>query len=446
MAAERGGRQGVAGLVVPVNRGARPARVLPLGQLINLSVYWFGLTAIWAGLDATVLPKRLEALPEVGPDRLGVALGITVFAGVLMPILVQPTIGAISDYTTSRWGRRKPFIAVGATLDVVFLVALATSNSFLAIVVFYTLLQLSSNLAQGAFQGYLPDLVPARQVAQASGLMGLMIVLGQVGGTLIGSLGLLLYPGLPAAEQMLLPTIGLGVVEFATAAVVLLRVRDGPAGITREGRSWRSIGLSAWNRDTLHERSFVWLVVSRLLFLAGTGAIVRFALQYLVRAFGMDDRAAGEFINVALIFVVVPTALTVVPAARLSDRLGRKPLIYAACAFGAVGLLVVALTPSIEAALVALSVVGIGAGAFLAVDWALMTDIIPKGTPGRFMGISNVGTAMAGPVAALLGGVVMDAVAKTNRAASPRAAYLVGVAFFVLAAVALRPVDPTPRD
>jgi MFS family permease len=433
------------GLVVPLDQGGpRPTQPLPLSQLINLSVYWFGLTAIWAGLDATILPKRLEEL--VGPASLGLALGITVFAGVLMPILVQPTMGVISDYTTSRWGRRKPYIAVGATLDVVFLVALATSNSFIAIVAFYVLLQLSSNLAQGPFQGYLPDLVPSRQVAQASGLMGLMIVLGQVGGTLIGTVGLILYPGAPATQQMLLPTIGLGVIELTTAAVLLFRVKEGPTGLSRDGRSWRSIALSAWGRDTLRERSFVWLVVSRLCFLAGTGAIVRFALVYLTRAFGMDDGEAGAFINVALIAVVVPTALTVIPAARLSDRIGRKPLIYTACALGAGGLAVVVVAPSVGIAIAALAFVGVGAGAFLAVDWALMTDIIPKRTPGRFMGISNVGTAMAGPVAALIGGVVLDVTARTDLAASPRAAYLVGVVFFVLAAVALRPVDPTPRD
>ena len=144
--------------------------------------------------------------------------------------------------------------------------------------------------------------------------------------------------------------------------------------------------------------------------------------------------------------MIVPTALTVIPAARLSDRIGRKAVIYGACVLGGVGLAVVALAPGIEIALVALAFVGVGAGAFLAVDWALMTDIIPKATAGRFMGISNVGTAMAGPVAALLGGLAMDLVARTDLAASPRAAYVVGVLFFVIAAVLLRPVDPTRRD
>jgi MFS family permease len=433
------------GAVVALDKGAgRPMNALPLSQLINLSVYWFGLTAIWAGLDATILPKRLEEM--FGKGNLGTALGITVTAGVLVAILIQPALGAISDYTITRWGRRKPYIAIGATLDVLFLFALASSNGFAALVLFYTLLQLSSNFAQGPFQGYMPDLVPAGQVGRASGLMGLMIVLGQVGGVFIGSLGLILWKDAPAHEQMFWPTIGLGIVELATAAVVLFRVREGPAGLAREGRSWTSIALSPWGRETLRERSFIWLVASRLFFLAGTGAIVRFALPYLQRVFAMDDEAAGQFINVALLAVIVPTALTVIPAARLSDRIGRKPLIYLASAIGAAGLLVVANSPSLELAVGALVFVGVGAGAFLAVDWALMTDIIPKRTAGRFMGISNVGTAVAGPVAAILGGQAMDYVARTNLAGSPRAAYLVGVVFFILAAVFLRPVDPTPRD
>ncbi len=292
----------------------------------------------------------------------------------------------------------------------------------------------------------MPDLVPSPQVARASGVMGVMIVLGQVVGTVIGSLGLILFPNEPAQVQMFWPTIGLGIVELVTAAVVLLRVREGPPGNPREGRSWWSIAWSPWSRETLHERSFVWLVGSRLFFLAGTGAIVRFALFYLERTFGLDDKAAGATIPIALIGVVIPTVLVVMPAARLSDRVGRKPIIYLACACGAIGLSITALAPSIPIAILGLMVVGAGAGAFLAVDWALMTDIIPKRTSGRYMGISNVGTAMAGPVAAIVGGIAMDGLARTDFAASPRAAYAVAAGFFVLAALLLRPVDPTPRD
>ena len=81
--------------------------------------------------------------------------------GALVAVAVQPTIGVISDYTTSRWGRRKPYILIGSILDVVFLIGIANSNTLVAIAAFIALLQFSSNFAQGPFQGYVPDLVPA---------------------------------------------------------------------------------------------------------------------------------------------------------------------------------------------------------------------------------------------------------------------------------------------
>ena len=110
-------------------------------------------------------------------------------AGLIIAVLVQPTVGTLSDYTVSRFGRRKPYIAVGTVLDLVFLVGLATSNTVLAVAAFVTLLQFSSNLAQGPFQGYVPDLVAAPQVGLASGMVGLFTVLGVVTGTALATIG-----------------------------------------------------------------------------------------------------------------------------------------------------------------------------------------------------------------------------------------------------------------
>lgn len=428
-----------------VARIGRPTRHLPRSQLITLAVYWLGLTAIWAGLDSVVLPARVEQL--LGPANLGVGLLVVVAAGVVMPIIVQPTMGMVSDYTTTRWGRRKPYIAVGAVLDVVFLGAIAASQTYLALIALYILLQFSSNLAQGPFQGYMPDLVPAAQVGTASGFIGLMIVVGQILGTLVATAGAFFYPaGTPPMERLMWPTVGLGILELLTATVLLWRVADGPHGLPRGRLSWVGVGRMAWARDVLSERSFVWLVASRLCFLAATGAVVRFARAYLERSMRMPAGEAERFITVALVAVVVPTALTVIPASRLSDRFGRKALIYASCGCGAAGLAVVVVAPGVPLALFGLMFVGAAAGAFLAVDWALMTDIIPKATTGRYMGISNVGTAMAGPAALLVAGPVLDVVNGFAPAAGPRAAYLVGVGFFLLSAVLLRPVDATPRE
>src|SRR5438045_4518848 len=122
----------------------------------------------------------------------------------------------------------------------------------------------------------------------------------------------------------------------------------------------------------------------------------------------------------------------------MSDLIGRKPVIYASCAFGAIGAAIVAIAPSVVVAEAGVLFVAVGAGAFLAVDWALMTDIIPKASAGRYMGISNVATACAGPVALLVGGTVMDVVGGPEESGSgPRAAFAVGVGLFLLGALLL---------
>jgi MFS family permease len=147
----------------------------------------------------------------------------------------------------------------------------------------------------------------------------------------------------------------------------------------------------------------------------------------------------------------VLVALTIVvstfPAARASDRVGRKPVIYLSCLSGAIGAAIVVIAPSVVVAEIGVLFVALASGAFLAVDWALMTDIIPKASSGRFMGISNVATACAGPVALLTGGTLMDIVGGPEEAGSgPRAAFAVAVALFGLGALFLTQVVEGRRE
>ena len=90
---------------------------------------------------------------------------------------------------------------------------------------------------------------------------------------------------------------------------------------------------------------------------------------------------------------------------------------------------------------------GIGMGIFLSADWALMADVIPKETAGRYMGILNAGTAMAGPVFIVVAGPVQDLVgAAIGDPVGPRAAMAVAAGFLVLSAAALTRVDPRRRE
>jgi MFS family permease len=423
----------------------RPTKPLPLAHLIRISMYWLGISAVWSGI-LDIVNNRLQytGLVPKGSEGLG---GLQIaLAGTFIAILVQPTVGTISDYTMTRWGRRKPYIFIGAALDLVFLWGVATSNTLPAVAAFVTMLQFSSNFAQGPFQGYVPDLVPAKQVGLASGLIGLMAALGNVAGYAVSAVALVLSQTDPNA--FVYGTMAIGLIEFLTMLSVVLHVDEGKTVKPRAGKSWFAIAREAWGTDILREHSFLWLVGSRFCILTGAALYPIMATFYLAQVFGLDQRAAGDTKLVLLGIVGLCVTLSVVPSSRLSDRIGRKKVIYGSCLAGAVGLGMGAVAPVLPVALAGAALFAVAAGAFLAVDWALMSDIVPKASTGRYMGISNVATASAGTVALALGGAaVMDTVNHAfGYGAGPRAALGFGVVCYILGALLLKPVVERRRE
>jgi len=423
----------------------RPTARMPLGQLLRISLYWLGLSAVWSGfLD--IVNGRLQFTGLVPQGREGAGAFEISILGTIIAILVQPTVGSISDYTMTRWGRRKPYIFIGSVLDLVFLYGIATSNTVLALAVFVALLQFSSNFAQGPFQGYVPDLVPAPQVGLASGLIGLFSAFGNIAGFVVAAIAIKFSETDPNA--FFYGTMALGAIEFGTMLSVVVRVDEGRRAKPRNGRSWLSVAREAWGTDILQERSFLWLVGSRFFVLLAGALLVTLSTFYLAQTFGLGAGATGEAKLILLGVVLAGITLAVVPSARLSDRIGRKNVIYGACAIGAAGLAIAALAPSVPVAMLGAALFAVAAGSFLAVDWALMTDIIPKASSGRYMGISNVATASSGIVALALGGAgVMDTVnAILGYGTGPRAALWLGVLCYIIGALLLRPVDERRRE
>ena len=415
----------------------RPTERLPMLQLFQVSLYWLGISLIMGGIGV-VVQKQVPLF--VAGDLQGPAIAFQSIVTMLMAAAIQPTVGMISDYTISRWGRRKPFIAIGATLDVVFLFGIGSANDYLSLVAFLIAVQFSSNFAQGPFQGYVPDLVPQRQVGLASALVGIMQTLGFVIGTVVITFGV-------TSGDYLIPLVFLGLVELGTAIGTIIWVREGRAARKREGRSWWAIARSAWGTDILQERSFVNLVLSRLFFLAGTNMLLGFYIIFMDQSLKLSPAEEPFWITVTGATMALLTMAATIPSARISDRIGRKPVIYAAALIGATGLAIIGFAPAVEVFVVGTVFIGVATGTFLAVDWALMTDIIPKAASGRYMGISNIAVAAGGPLASVIGGAALFFIGGVTRdPAGPRAAYLIAIAVFALSAFFLRRVDPRPRD
>jgi Na+/melibiose symporter-like transporter len=438
--------------------------------LVRISLYWLALSGMWAAIGiqlAPVIGTRLicpagvdgatcallplaELEPVVAGLRLRpeVALGLVGLVGATCAFVVQPAAAALSDSTRSRLGRRRPWIIGGTILAATLLLGLSAAETFVAFALLGWMLQVSSNLAQGPYQGYVPDLVPVPQVGVASGLVAGMQVAGQLAGAAIAGLAV-------ALGEPRLGFVALAVLLTTTAFLAVFRVTDRSVPLPPRHGSMIS-GARATLAEAWAHRSFVWLLVSRLFVLMATATLVFSAQFFLTRSLAYTEAEAAGAILVLLMITVLSAVVATAWAGPASDRLGRRTVVWLGCALSALGLSVVAVggaDPEISLAglrfpLAGLGAVpvGVGAGLFLAADWALLVDIIPKPTAGRYLGISNIVTASAGATAATVAGFVMWITTEVTADATlgPRLAVFVGLAWLAIGAWTLRYVDPRP--
>ncbi len=360
-------------------------------------------------------------LQFVGQANEGTAASLLKSIGTVVPIVWQPIVGAISDRTATRWGRRRPFIVAGTLGDLVFLTAIALTGSYWWLVVFYFMLQFASNTAQAPYQGLLPDVVPQTQRGEASGYYGVANLVGIASGT-VGAGLLLAHCGRGAA------IFSCAVVLLTTMFATVVLVPDHVARVEQHFRSAREL-LGKTFGVPLRNRPFVWLMVSRLLIFMGFGGLQNFAYFYFDNVFFHHDTKATAIAASTLLGIAIGVAALVTwPASRISDRTGRRPLIFGAGLCGAVGSLVLVfshyqwLPNSIVAPLAAFLrvpdlaaqatltglLIGVGLGVFFSVDWAFVQDIIPPHEGGLYMGFSNIATAGAGVAAVAFGGPLLD--------------------------------------
>ena len=384
-----------------------------------LSLYWVAIGYLWNSLTALILPDLIIEL--VGRGLEGSASSLLKGIGTLMAVVWQPIVGGVSDRTVTRWGRRRPFIFAGTVGDLLFLTGIALAGNYWWLVACYFLLQFASNTAQAPYQGLLPDVVPEEQRGEASGYYGVANLVGIASGT-IGAGLLLSHFGRGAAIA------SIGLVLLTTMLATVLAVPDRVAPVERGYRSLRHMLTTTFGAPLRH-RAFLWLMASRLMIFMGFGGLQNFAFFYFDNVFFHHDaRATAAATSTLLGISIGVAALVTWPASRVSDRVGRRPLIFAAGLCGALGTLVLVFShyqwvpgavveplaralrvPDLaaQATLTGL-VIGIGLGVFFSVDWAFIQDIIPPHEGGLYMGFSNIATAGAGIIAVFVGGPLLD--------------------------------------
>lgn len=136
--------------------------------LLSINLFWLGLNIRNTAIGTFIMPYLVE---QYAPANLiNTSLSTMRTAGLIIAMLIQPAVGLISDRSTSRFGRRKPFILIGVLLDLVFLAAIGLSWTYWTLLAAVLLIQFSGNISHGPLQGLIPDMVPEDQRGQASAI------------------------------------------------------------------------------------------------------------------------------------------------------------------------------------------------------------------------------------------------------------------------------------
>lgn len=400
-----------------------------------LSLFWFGLQAHWAAILLITLPKQAYLIG--GDEAKGQTLGVVLLLGAFASMVAAPLFGSLSDHTLTRFGRRRPWIVIGTLMNILGLMALAyLPLSLPTLILTFVWIELWNNLANAPFTALIPDLVPQGQRGSASGWLGLMNILGGVTGALTG---IMFTRG---GETDLI-----GIYYFVSA--VLFATMLGTVLFVKEPRDLAAPPPFRWREfvhgiiSPLRDHDFRWVFWTRFLWVMGTFTVQEFLQFYardVLKVFTIFGNPVAQNAESAVsIFTFALFASAIVPsfvAGILSDRFGRKVMVYISSALQAVVPLAFIFIRSFDLAVLLGIVFGIGYGAYQAVDWAMASDVLPsQENYAKDMGVWHIAWTFPQVIATPVAGVLLDNFQRIGaQTGQPTLGY---TAIFILAAVYL---------
>jgi MFS family permease len=433
--------------------GVRVSRLSLRGQLM-LNTLWFGLNAQSSALLPIVIPTQILlfiSTNQVGSAQQVLFLSWLVIIASLISLFMPPVVGKLSDRTPSGFGRRRPYIVLGGLLLLLSTPLLVDAGSMVIFLAGLALLLLGKNILTPAYQGLMPDRVPAEQRGETAGFVGGMTILGNVVG--LGLAAWLLGGINQHAYSIGTIRSNAGIYYIVTACLVLMGVLVTVFGVREIPLFTHKRELSVKREKTpfelfqrfLHDWIEPWRTYNfRMVFLTRASLMLGLALfmTYIEYYFARVQHVANFVLvtGVVAMLALGGAVISGLVSGILSDRFKRRaPVVGAATLCMSLASLAFVIFPeNLITWLWLLGVLfGIGYGAYTSVNWALAIDVLPSlEKAGKDLGVWNASTTLPTIMAPLLGSVIINVSAGFGQTAlGYRLVFGVAALFFILAAV-----------
>ena len=392
----------------------RPAKGPPKTPVVPF-VKWLGITAyqmfyvcLNTSMGVIVLPLEAARFHQENPSIwVGVYMGVSGSTQLICPV-----IGKISDQHRSSWGKRRPFILSGTCLAVLGLLLMWAASRHLLPLVFVvalSFLQLGGNAVYAAQCGLPADFLSGQCGSEKSVVSGLVAMYTFLGSLLAMAI-IILTSQAPIQIHYGIYTAAISLVcaVVCCCATETSSLSSGSSAVT----------LSELRRsfviDATRDADFFWVCAGRMCYYMST-SIATFMYYYFRDMLHVEDEARRKtLIGFLAILMQCVGMVTSIPLGKLSNRLGRKPMIYMSCLFMVCTFLLYVLAPLVPKlawpVVVAAAVLyGIGSGAYLSVDYALALDCLPEGkTSAEALGLWGVVGFFGSTLGPVVGGYLLS--------------------------------------
>lgn len=342
--------------------------------------------------------KVISIVPATGTERES-ATALIAGVGAAGALIGNVVFGRLSDRTTARWGRRRPWIVGGTIVMTVGFLVMAIGPSVPVVAVGWLIAQLGANATLAPFVATISDQVPKFQRGSISALLGIAQNVGILGGTYVAQM---------FQNQMIIMFVGPAILAIVVMIVFAFLLPDQVLPEKPQRMRPRQWIETFWVSPLKHpDYALAWW--SRFLITLASFMFTTFRLFYVNTQLGVPEQQVAGVISTSVLIYTVALVVTGWIAGKISDRTGRRKIfVGGSTVLFAIGTAMLALTHDIPTYFIIEAILGIAYGIYVGVDLALVVDVLPNpDDAGKDLGVFNMANALPQTLAPVIGGIIV---------------------------------------
>jgi len=369
----------------------------------SLGVAIFALAFLWNAAGSVFLPNEVERFAPNGKEQyFSVLMTVTSILSTLTSILA----GALSDRFKNRFGRRRPWILLGALAGSVALWALTLAKGQLTLYLFWLLTVVFLNLMQALLFVLLAERIASKERGTVSAVMGTAVLVGAQSGIFVAG-------KLADHMDVVFMLVALVIASIGIAFFVLNP--EPPTPLTGKGAfHWTQIFKGLWVSPSRHP-DFAWAFLGRVLIYIAYFLATLYFFYFIQDYLTFGRSRTNETIALLSLVNLAVSGIVALLSGILSDLTGNKKAYVIGSGIAlAIAMLVPIALPNLFGLIVYTILLAMSFSVFQSVNLALVTQVLPSSadtdeSKGKDMGILTAGQTVSQIAAPVLGTFLLGA-------------------------------------